>query len=250
MTGKEASDFFKDKFKQSLRKDMIFWISLIVSVVGIAIYYILETSWYANFVEFLYFNWSIFGLWIGALFLLTRNYNDSKNLKSHHLKSLCRILLLVLLIIMPHMALFVLPVLGIWWVIEVDRKNSSNEDAALEKSSKSTSEKSSKPTSKIALVSFICNALAVPLLFGITILQERMISSGLLHRTDALASAGIGFWTGIILSVTGIILWTISRKHEGRHVWNFWAMRLIIVNVILAPFVLFFIFAVAITRAK
>jgi hypothetical protein len=242
MNSKEANGFFKDKFKQSLRKDMIFWISTIASVVFTMIYYILEAEWYANFVEFLYFNWSSFGFWIGALFLLTRNYNDVKNLKSHHLKSLCRILLLVLMIILPLTALVVLPVLGVWWVIKTEKKRSSNEESSLGGSN--------KPTSKIALASLICSGLASPLLFGITILQDMMISSGLLHRRDALASTSIGFLTGLILSIIGIVLWTISRKHEGRHVWNFWAMRLIIVNVILAPFALFFMFAIAIGRAK
>lgn len=242
MTSKEANGFFKDKFKQSLRKDMIFWISTIVSVVLIVIYYIWEANRYDNFVEFLLFNWQFLGLWIGVLFLLTRNYNDVENLKSHHLKSLCRILLLVLMMIVPPTALVILPVLGVRWIIKTERKRSLNEE--------STPEKSNESTSKIALASVICSGLAAPLLFGITILQDMMISSGLLHRRDTWASEGLGFWTGLILSIIGIILWIISRKHEGRHVWNFWAMRLIIVNVILAPFALFFILAVAISRAK
>jgi len=242
MTGKEANVFFKDKFKQLLGKDMIFGVSVIASIVFAMIYYVLEIEWYDSFVEFLYFNWLSFGFWIGALFLLTRNYNETENLKSHHLKCLCRILLLVLMIGVPLTVLVILPVSGVRWIIKTERKRASKEEQL--------PEKSNEPTSKIALASLICSGLSVPLLVGITVLQDMMISSGFLQRRDTLASAGVSFWTGIILSISGIILWTISRKHEGRHVWNFWAMRLIIVNVILAPFALFFLFAVAIFRAK
>ena len=143
---------------------------------------------------------------------------------------------------MPLTAFIVIPALGVWWIVDLGRKNASKEETFLEESN--------KPKSKIALASLICSCLAMPLLFGITILQEMMISSGLLQRRDLLADAGIGFWTGFILSVIGIVLWTVSRKREGRHVMNFWAMRLIIVNIILAPFALFFMFAIAISRAK
>ena len=238
MTGKEANEFFKDKFKQSLQMDMVFWISTIASIVFILINF----DWYPGFLGFLYFNWVFFGSWIGILFLLTRRCGEIENLKSHHLKSLCRILLLVMIMIVPLTALVVLPILGVRWIVKTAKKGASNEDPLLEKSN--------EPTSQVALASVICSGLAAPLLVGITILQDIMISLRLLQRTAALASVGIGFWTGLILSIVGIILWAISRKHEGRHVWNFWAMRLIIVNVILAPFVLIFVLFFAIARVK
>lgn len=241
MTGKEAKGFFADKFKQSLKKDMIFWISLILSIVFFVIYYTTAT-WYVNFIQFIRFNWTLFGLWIGALFLVTRKFADDENMKSHNLKSICRIFLLVLMFRNLLLALIILPALGVWMVIEANKKRSSNEEISLDGLE--------KPNSKLATASLICSGLAVPLLVGITTLQGIMISAGRIHRLDPLASTGIGFLVGLMLAIAGIVLWSISRKQEGRHKLNFWAMRIIIVNVILAPFVLFIMFAVAITRAK
>lgn len=248
MTGKEAKRFFKDKFKQSLHKDIVFWITLILSVMFFVFTYIRDAEFYLNFWDFLRFRWSSFGLWAGVVFLLTRNYDNkedgdgNENLGSQHLKSLYRVLLLVVIVAIPFFALIILPILGVGWVKKTEEKRILNEKAEIEESNQSAP--------KIALASLVCSGLAVPLLFGITALQGVLISSGVLHRRDALAEAGIGFMVGIVFAIAGIILWVISRKDEGRHVWNFWAMRLIIVNVILAPFVLVFMFMVAISRAK
>jgi len=241
MTGKEAKGFFKDKFIQSLRKDIVFWISTLAGVLVAITYYIVESSWHLNFFQFVLLNWPIFAFWVGGSFLLTRNFSENKNLKSHHLKSSIRVFLFMLVTLMPLTLFIVLPVLGVWLVIKNTKKTYLNDEQA---------ENSKQPISKRAVFSLICSGIAVPLLFGITMIQGMLINSGVIHRRDALAGPGIGLLIGIIFAAIGIILWGISRKQEGRHVWNFWAMRLIIVNVILAPFVLFFVFAVAITRAK
>jgi len=242
MTGKEANVFFKDKFKQSLKKDLVFWIATLAGIAVAILYFIFLGDWYDNFLDFVRFNWTRLGLWIGVSLLLTRNYNDTEDIKSHHQKSIYRILLLGLAFVMPFAAFFALPAAVVWWIIQKNKNQDSTEELPLEELDKSKS--------KIAIISIICSSLAVPLLAGITILQDMMISSGLIHRRDTLASPGIGFLIGIILAISGIVLWAISRKNEGRHVWNFWAMRIVIVNVILAPFVLIFMLAVTISRSK
>lgn len=242
MTGKETKAFFKEKFKQSLQKDMIFWISLVASVAFAVVRYQLVREWYGNFMAFLRANWSVFAFWVGMLFLLTRNFMEVKDLKSHHLDALFRVFLLVLVVNLPLTAIVLLPVVVVRSLSQSEKKGALDTETGFEDQK--------PPITKTAMASMICSALSMPLLFGITLLQEWLISSGALNRMDSGADTGVGFLFGVVFAVAGMIFWRLSRKGEGRNVWNFWAMRLIVVNVILAPFALLFILAFTIMRSK
>ena len=232
---KKTRDFLTNKFKHSLKEDLIFWLST-AGGVGFAIMVFYTDYIGQDVLSFIRMVWPPFGLWVGACFLVTRNYDGASDIRAQHLKAFVRVILLASAVLRPLTALGIIPALIIWFVIETNKRP--------------TPEETKKPTSKLAMISLICSSLAIPLLFGITTIQTVMINSGLIHRREIWADTSIGFWIGLLLAVAGVVLWSISRRREGRTKLNFWAMRVIVVNVILSPIALIFILAIAITRSK
>ena len=255
---KKTRDFLKNKFKNSFKKDFLFWLSTLIGVglMGFT-YHRQRFMWQGGFMQFIRSYWGIFGLWVGFAFLVTRNYDDSDDFVAQQIKSFVRVLLLAVMWVMPMAGLVIIPILILWMVIETNRRPTPENDQMVETKENPSVEIKQAPSveikkapSKLAITSLVCSGLALPLLFGITMLQEFLMSSGILHRQDVWADAGIGFWVGVILATIGIVMWAISRRQEGRNAWNFWAMRLIVVNVILSPFALLFMLAIAIGRSK
>ncbi|MCL1949575.1 MAG: hypothetical protein FWF59_07580 [Turicibacter sp.] len=242
MKRSEAKVFFKNKFRLSLRQDMVFWLSALIAIAVVGHDMYRNWGWYDSFWQYMELYWPLLGAFIGFSYLATRRFEEAASEKQHHINATLKVLALAILWFFPANFLWAVPAFVAWFLLRTNKKWALQEGAL---------EKRSSPPSKIALFSCICSGLSVPMLIGITWLQEAMISSGLLHRNHLLASPFlIPGQTGMVLAVVGIVLWAISRKKEGRHATNFWAMRLIIVNVILSPFALLWILAFAIGRSK
>lgn len=144
--------------------------------------------------------------------------------------------------IYPFSFLVIFPGALIIWILKWSKTQDVDETKLLKASS--------EPWSKATKLSLLFSGAAAPWFIAVTTLQETMLGNGL-PRSSTFAQPFIfDLIPSILLALVGLFFWIRARKAEGKNYGNYWAMRLVIVNVILAPFALVLALIFAIGRAK